>query len=133
MGKYKCIGKNVTIGKNCFIDNYVHFSGNNIVGNNVTIRLRSTIGEYATIGDNTYIAPSVDILSYDFKTKKKLGVTIGKNCIIGCKTVIAPGITIGDDVIIGACSFVNKDCKKKGKYFGVPAKKYIKGTNIKRR
>lgn len=115
---------NVKIGKDVFIDKYVHFSGNNKIGDNVTIRLRTTIGEYATIGDNTFIAPSVDILSYDLADGKKKGVTIGKNCMIGCKAVIAPGVTIGDDVTIGACSFVNKDCIKKGKYIGVPAKYY---------
>jgi acetyltransferase-like isoleucine patch superfamily enzyme len=126
MGKYVCNGENITIGKNVKIDNYVHLSGNNIIGDNVTIRLRSTIGEHAKIGDNTYISPSVDILSYDIYSGKKHGVTIGKNCIIGAKAVIAPGVTIGDNVIIGACSFVNKDCLEEGKYFGIPAKKIIK-------
>lgn len=123
MGKYCCEAPNVIFGKNVFIDNYVHFSGNNRIGNNVTIRLRCTIGEYATIGDNTYIAPSVDILSYDVADGRKKGVTIGKNCMIGCKAVIAPGVTIGDNITIGACSFVNKDCLEEGKYFGIPARK----------
>lgn len=123
IGEYCFEASNVIYGDNVFIDNYVHLSGNNKIGNNVIIRLRSTIGEYAVIGDNTYIAPSVDILSYDIVDGKKKGVTIGKNCMIGCKAVIAPGVTIGDDVIIFACSFVNKDCLEKGSYKGIPAKK----------
>lgn len=123
IGDFVYFGDNVKIGQNVFIDNYVHFSGNNVVCNNVTIRLRSTIGEYTTIGENTYIAPSVDILSFDIKSGKKKGVIIGKNCMIGCKAVIAPGILIADNVTIGACSFVNKNCLEPGLYVGVPAKK----------
>lgn len=123
IGEYVTMNGTVKFGKNVIIDHYVSFSGDNEIGDNVTIRLRSTIGQYAKIDDNTYICPSVDILAYDFESGEKKGVTIGKNCIIGCKAVIAPGVNIGDNVIIGACSFVNKDCLEEGKYFGIPARK----------
>ena len=36
-------------------------------------------------------------------------VHIGKNCWIGAGVVIVPGITIGDNVVIGAGSVVTKD------------------------
>lgn len=34
---------------------------------------------------------------------------IGQKCFVGCKTIIMPGITIGDEVIIGAGSIVTKN------------------------
>ena len=36
-------------------------------------------------------------------------VYIGKNCWIGAGVIIVPGITIGDNVVIGAGSVVTKD------------------------
>ncbi len=36
-------------------------------------------------------------------------VHIGKNCWIGANAVILPGITIGDNVVVGAGSVVTKD------------------------
>ena len=35
-------------------------------------------------------------------------IKIGNNGVIGCKSTILPGVTIGDDCIIGAGSFVTK-------------------------
>ena len=36
-------------------------------------------------------------------------VRIGRNCWIGAGAVIVPGVTVGDDVVIGAGSVVTKD------------------------
>lgn len=36
-------------------------------------------------------------------------ITIGKNCFIGCRSVILPNVKIGDNCIIGAGSIVNRD------------------------
>ena len=51
------------------------------------------------------------------------GANIGENCFIGTNAVLQHGITIQNDVIIGAMSFVNKDCDPKSTYLGVPATK----------
>lgn len=36
-------------------------------------------------------------------------ISIGKNCFIGCRSVILSNVSIGDNTIIGACSLVNRD------------------------
>ena len=36
-------------------------------------------------------------------------VHIGKNCWLGAGVIVLPGVTIGDNVVIGAGSIVNKD------------------------
>lgn len=67
-----------------------------------------------TIGDNTTLT-DVKILAHDASTNKQLGftkigkVSIGTNCFIGAKTLILPGVTIGDRVIVGAGSVATKD------------------------
>ena len=45
-----------------------------------------------------------------------------KNCRIGSHSVIMPGITIGENSIIGALSYVNRDIPDNVVAFGVPVK-----------
>ena len=50
-------------------------------------------------------------------------VYIGKHTIVGCGTVILPGVFIDEGVAIGALSLVNIDCTNWGIYSGTPIKK----------
>jgi len=49
-------------------------------------------------------------------------VVLRKNCKIGSHCVIMPGVTVGENSVIGACSFVNKNIPANVTAFGVPAK-----------
>jgi acetyltransferase-like isoleucine patch superfamily enzyme len=49
-------------------------------------------------------------------------VTLKKNCKIGSHTVIMPGVTVGENSIVGACSLVNSDIPDNVVAFGVPAR-----------
>ena len=49
-------------------------------------------------------------------------VKIGNNVQIGTNSVILPGVTIGDNVIIGALTLVNKDIPSNCKAVGSPVK-----------
>jgi galactoside O-acetyltransferase len=49
-------------------------------------------------------------------------LVVGNDVYIGARSVIMP-VTIGDGCVIGAGSFVNKDCEPWGIYVGSPAKK----------
>lgn len=85
------------------------------------------------IGDNVQITDGVKILThgYDWSVLKvKYGdvlgssgkVKIGNNVFIGMNSIILKGVTICDDVIIGAGSLVNKNISEPGVYAGNPAK-----------
>lgn len=50
-------------------------------------------------------------------------IVVGNNVYIGTRCTILRGVTIGDNVIVGACSLVNKDLPSGGVYAGVPAKR----------
>ena len=58
---------------------------------------------FAEIGEGCYIEPP---LHTNFGGKH---VHFGKNCWIGAGVLIVPGITIGDNVVVGAGSVVTKD------------------------
>ena len=94
------------------------------------------IGKYVDIGaftyinarygveieDNVQIGSHCSIYSHSTIDNKKGRVVIKRNAKIGAHTVIMPGVTIGENSIVGACSFVNCDIPPNVVAVGVPAK-----------
>jgi len=74
------------------------------------------------VEDNVQIGSHCSIYSVSTIDGKKGQVTLKKNCKIGAQSVIMPGITIGENSIIGAFSFVNKDIPANVMAFGIPVK-----------
>lgn len=74
------------------------------------------IGEWAQIGSHC------SIYSLSTIDDKKGRVVIKKNARIGSHSVVMPGVTIGENSIIGAFSFVNKDIPDNVVAVGTPVK-----------
>ena len=49
-------------------------------------------------------------------------VVLRKNCKIGSHSIVMPGVTVGENSIIGAFSFVNKDIPENVVAIGAPVK-----------
>jgi acetyltransferase-like isoleucine patch superfamily enzyme len=75
-----------------------------------------TIEDYVEIGSHCSI---YSISTIDNKEGK---VLLKRNCKIGSHSVVMPGVTVGENSIIGACSFVNSDIPDNVIAVGVPAK-----------
>lgn len=52
-------------------------------------------------------------------------IIVGNNVFLGARSTILPNVTIGDNVIVGTSSLVNKDLESNFVYAGVPAKKIM--------
>lgn len=113
-----------------------------VIGNNVgisgsTIYARKKI----TIGENTCIGGNVKILDNDFhpleiEARNKLilskeddsdlipakEIRIGKNCFIGCNSIILKGTVLGDGCVVGAGSVVSGKFNANSVIVGNPAK-----------
>jgi len=74
------------------------------------------------VQDLVQIGSHCSIYSVSTIDNKKGKVTLKRNCKIGSHSVIMPGITIGENSIVGAFSFVNKDVPDNVVVVGVPAK-----------
>lgn len=70
---------------------------------------------FAEIGDDCYIEPP---LAYQYN----LPIHIGKNCWLGAGVIVLPGVTIGDNSVIGAGSVVTKDIPANVVAVGNPCK-----------
>jgi len=74
------------------------------------------------IDDGSFIAYGAMILTHDYCRSLYKKTYVGKNCFIGARAIILPGVSIGDHVIIGAGSVVTKDIKSNCIVAGNPAK-----------
>ncbi|UCG77263.1 MAG: acyltransferase [Nitrospirota bacterium] len=74
------------------------------------------------IGDNVQIGSHCAIYSISTIDDKKGKVNLKKNCRIGSHSVIMPGVTVGENSVVGAFSFVNKDIPDNVKAYGVPVR-----------
>lgn len=88
-----------------------------------------------TIGRNCQIGPQVMIVTSHHPTAEDGRVStvpegrpvrIGDRVWIGARATVLPGVTIGDDVVIGAGAVVARDCLKPGVYVGSPATKVVR-------
>jgi acetyltransferase-like isoleucine patch superfamily enzyme len=98
------IGKNVVIGAYTIIDPF--------------------FPELITIDDNVIIGANSMILAHEYSQVKlrKGQVHIKKRALIGGNSMIRCGVTVGENAVVSAKSFVNKDVSDNTLVGGVPAK-----------
>lgn len=75
-----------------------------------------------TVGNNVQIGSHCAIYSNSTIDNKKGPVILQDNCKIGTHSTVMPNVTIGENSIIAAYSFVNKDVPKNEMWAGIPAK-----------
>jgi acetyltransferase-like isoleucine patch superfamily enzyme len=79
-----------------------------------------------TIEDDVEIGSHCSIYSSSTIDKKEGPVILKKNCKIGSHSLVMPGVTIGENSIVGAFSFVTEDIPPNVIAFGVPCRVFKK-------
>lgn len=112
----------IRIGNNVSINNDCHIAAINLIqiGNNVLIGSKVLIIDHSHGVGNL---KELNVAPLDRQLFSKGPVVIGNNVWIGEGVAILPGVSIGDNSIIGANSVVCKDVPKNVIFAGNPAKK----------
>lgn len=109
---YTDCGKNITIGKNVFINMGCKFQDQGGI----------SIGNGTLIGHNVVLATLNHVMSpKDRSTMIPKPIHIGENVWIGSNATVLPGVTIGDGAIVAAGAVVTKDVPENTIVGGVPA------------
>ena len=110
---YTDFGKNITIGKDVFINSGCHFQDQGGI----------QIGDGALIGHNVVLATINHDLNPEENRKNHYApITIGAHVWIGSNATILPGVTLGDWAVVAAGAVVTQDVPPRTVVGGVPAK-----------
>lgn len=132
------IGNHVRIDDYCvlsagdggiFLADYIHLAVySSIIGaGSVTledfVNISSRVSIYSSNDDYSGAAMTSPMTPSLYTNVQVADVKICKHSIIGCGSVILPGVMIGEGVAVGALSLVNRDCEPFGIYTGIPARR----------
>ena len=97
---------------------------NLVIGDRVEIGNFTIIGaEYGVeIQDDVRIGYHCTIMSDSTVDNKHGKILLKRNCAIGVYSTIMPNVTVGENAIVGAYSFVNKDIPDNEIWAGIPVK-----------
>ena len=110
---YTDCGKNITVGKNVFINTGCRFQDQGGI----------RIGNDVLIGHNVVLATlNHDFAPYNRATMHPVPVHIEDRVWIGANATVVPGVTIGENSIVAAGAVVTKDVPPNTIVGGVPAK-----------
>ena len=136
-------GNNIRIGSNVRIDCYSVITSENpvIFGNNVHIGAGTHIfgtagvnfGDYCNLSSRCSIFTTSDDYTEGYLTNPTLPrkykkvhtapIKLEQHVIIGCGSIVMPGVTIKEGASVGALSFVNQDIPEFEIFAGIPARK----------
>lgn len=97
------------IGKNCRISWKAHLD-------------KSVNPKGIHIGDNTWILSGAMVLSHDHCRGLITDTYIGHDCVIGIRSIIMPGVSVGNESVVGGGSIVTKNVPANTIVAGNPAK-----------
>lgn len=124
------------IGEHCYVEPPLHsnWGGRHVhFGKFVYANFNLTLVDdtHIYVGDHTMFGPNVTIATAGHpicpELRKRglqynMPVHIGRNCWLGAGVTVLPGVTIGDNVVIGAGSVVTKDIPSNVVAVGNPCK-----------
>lgn len=124
------------IGDDCYIEpplhsnwggRHTHFGKGVYANFNLTLvdDTHIYVGDYTMLGPNVVLATAGHPILPELREKAyqyNFPIHIGKNCWLGAGVIVLPGVTIGDNSVIGAGSIVTKDIPSNVVAYGNPCK-----------
>lgn len=128
IGTYCKVGRDVVMGENCSFTSYCEIRDNCILGDGVSMGSRCTLSAGTRVGDGViikygFVVTDTPVLQ---KNNEKITGKLGSRSRFGANVVIMPGVSIGKNSEIGACSQVRHDVPDNEVWYGNPARFYKK-------
>ena len=118
INKWRKMG--IKIGKNCYINHDVLLEVGCEIGDDTTITGGTIVLTHDAVPATFLpVLNKGDVFNRRCRREK---VNIGKQCFIGARCVILPGVTIGDRCVVAAGSIVTKDVPSGNVVAGNPAR-----------
>lgn len=115
------IGDNVSIGTHSVVEHHVR------IGNGVRIHSNAFVPEYSVLEDGCWVGPNAVLTNARYplspRSKKELrGPILQRGAKIGANATLLPGITVGENALVGAGAVVVRDVAPAKVVVGNPAR-----------
>ena len=125
--QFSVILQGATIGDGCNICAHTLIENDVVIGNDVTVKSGVYLWDGIVVEDNVFIGPCVAFTNDKMPRSKQypnkfLKTTLKKNASIGANSTILPGISLGENCMVGAGAVVTKSVPDNAVVVGNPAK-----------
>ena len=128
IGTYCKVGRHAVIGENCRFTAFCEIRDDCQVGNRVSMGSRGTLSAGTRVEDQvamkySFVVTDTPVIAHD--EVKRVGV-LKRGSRFGANVTIMPGVTVGENSEIGACSQVRHDVPDNEVWYGNPARFFRK-------
>lgn len=116
-----------SIGRDCNVCDSVFIENDVVVGDRVTIKCGVQLWDGLRVEDDVFIGPNATFTNDPFPRSRQYPAsfpvtTVRRGASIGANATILPGLTIGQDSLVGAGSVVTRDVPERAIVVGNPAR-----------
>jgi UDP-2-acetamido-3-amino-2,3-dideoxy-glucuronate N-acetyltransferase len=129
IGNFVMIRSQTTIGEGCTIGSYVDIEGDVVIGNHVSLQSGVYVTRGVVIEDDVFCGPRVITMNDKRIVHRrpnlvweKAAPKILRAARVGGGSVLLPGVTIGENALVGAGSVVTRDVPDRAIVVGNPAR-----------
>jgi acetyltransferase-like isoleucine patch superfamily enzyme len=129
IGNFVFIRDNTIIGKDCVIGSYVDMEGDIRIGDSVSLQSGCYLTRGVVIEDEVFCGPRIVTMNDKHISYHRSSLIFTRNAPrllraarIGGGSIVCPGVTIGENALIGAGSVVTRDIPDRSIAMGNPAR-----------